>query len=82
MIKNKIVNFFLLLFFVFICWTLCDYFLGFGFGVYFTRREFIHRLPWTILGCSIVSLYCVIEGTDLIKWLKRRKKKNNNFLNE
>lgn len=77
------INFFLLFLLIFIGWTLCDFFLGFGFGVFFTWREFIHRLPWTILGCLVITLYFVIEGTDLIKWFKTRKKNNNDtFLNK
>lgn len=75
--KNKIIIFFILVILLFIFFTLCDYFLGYGFGVAFTWREFVNKLPWTISGSVISSLYGII-GLDiddyLIKLIKRLKK--------
>lgn len=83
--RKKLIIFFILTIAVFIFWTLCDYFLGFGFGVYFSWEEFFNRLPWTITGCVICSLWIIFEdGDDLINWWEKRKKKNkdNILLNE
>ena len=76
---NKLITFFILVILIFIFFTLCDYFLGFGFGVDFTWKEFFRRLPWTILGCTVCSIYCIIElDLDIVKWYKKKWKKSKN----
>ncbi len=83
--KKKLIIFFILVVVSFLFLTTCNYFLGFGFGVYFSWKEFFNRLPWTITGCVICSLWIIFEdGDDLINWWEKRKKKNkdNILLNE
>lgn len=84
--RKKLIIFFILVVVSFLFLTTCNYFLGFGFGVYFSWEEFFNRLPWIITGCVICSLYGMFVlyiGDDLISWWEKRKKKNkdNNFLN-
>lgn len=80
--KSKIISFFILFVFLFVPWTIIDYFFGFGFGYSFTWKEFFERLPWTILGCTVCSIYCIKEldlniGEKIVKWYKKNLKKNN-----
>ena len=75
--KSKIIDFFILFVCLFVPWTIFDYFWGFGFE--FTWKEFFRRLPWTILGCTVCSIYCIIElDLDIVNWYKKKWKKNKN----